>query len=353
MTRIAIAPLKLPNNSFIKYCSKGFVDGGFDVVDLNWRRILATKVSVVILHWPDAFFAASTAKTKLKAVGMLAVLQLLRLIYGARIIWVAHNARPHDGDSTSPELTRRFLSLLDGIVYLSSYSRNLIHDYYPQTAGIPSLMTVHGHYRDDQKRPPLQPPPLENQVRLINFGQIRPYKNIEQLVARISEMAGKGVALTVAGQQQDKALSARIESVARAVPFIRLDLRQDVLPEEDLEAAVDAHQAVVLPYRNILNSGAALFALSRNRPVLAPKIGSLPELQANVGADWVYLYDGELTTAVIDRFLAWMRGRPPLSSPDLSAYDWACIGRDLCGFVDELTRPNADRKRSVANRRAA
>src|SRR3546814_10110494 len=57
----------------------------------------------------------------------------------------------------------------------------------------------------------------------------------------------------------------------------------------------DEADAVVLPYRDIVNSGSALLALSRFRPVIAPRLGSLIELQGQVGEDWLWLYDGPLT----------------------------------------------------------
>ena len=58
---------------------------------------------------------------------------------------------------------------------------------------------------------------------------------------------------------------------------------------------IDANDAVVLPYRNILNSGVALHSLARNKPILAPRTGSLPELQQTVGGDWVHLFDGDIS----------------------------------------------------------
>ena len=100
------------------------------------------------------------------------------------------------------------------------------------------------------------------------------------------------------------------------------------------EAIVDSADAVVLPYRNILNSGAALFALSRNRPVLAPNIGSLPELRETVGSDWIYLYHGEFNQCVLIDFIAWMRRTKRSEVAPLDSYAWSRIGRDLGEFIE-------------------
>jgi beta-1,4-mannosyltransferase len=91
---------------------------------------------------------------------------------------------------------------------------------------------------------------------------------------------------------------------------------------------------VVLPYRNILNSSAAIFALSRNRPVLAPNIGSLPELRETVGSDWIYLYHGEFNRCVLIDFIAWMRSAKRGEAAPLDSYAWSRIGRDLRQFIE-------------------
>ena len=141
--------------------------------------------------------------------------------------------------------------------------------------------------------------------------------------------------LTVIGFRFDQAYARKIEAMTAGRPEIRLDLRSDFVPQADLEAAIDDLHGVILPYREILNSGSALFALSRNRPVLAPHLGSLPELQARVGKNWLHLYDGTLSLAFLQSFVESLR--TAWSKPcDLSAYDWAPIGQSLRRFIDQI-----------------
>jgi beta-1,4-mannosyltransferase len=79
---------------------------------------------------------------------------------------------------------------------------------------------------------------------------------------------------------------------------------------------------VVLPYREILNSGSALLALSFDRPILVPLRGTLGELQSQVGADWVRAYTGELTTAHIEDAMQWALHTPRSGQAPLQALDW-------------------------------
>jgi beta-1,4-mannosyltransferase len=151
----------------------------------------------------------------------------------------------------------------------------------------------------------------------------------------MGELAGSRLTLNVTGFKVDLAYAAMIETMAAGRPEIRLDLRSNLLPEADLEAAIDEIHGVVLPYRDILNSGSSLLALSRNRPVLAPRLGSLPEMQAHVGKDWLHLYDGALSAEVLRSFADRLHS-VSLNPCNLSAYDWAPIAQSLHRFIDEI-----------------
>ena len=61
-----------------------------------------------------------------------------------------------------------------------------------------------------------------------------------------------------------------------------------------------ATDLVVLPYRDILNSGSAVLALSFDRPVLVPRRGSLGDLQNHVGRQWVRTYEGDIGAAELE-----------------------------------------------------
>ena len=139
----------------------------------------------------------------------------------------------------------------------------------------------------------------------------------------------------VRGEFPDEALEARIRKAAGEDGQIFLDIRKEFIPDDELERAIDAHDAVVLPYRNILNSGVALHALGRNKPILAPRIGSLPELQEKVGSEWVDLFDGEIDAARLEAFLTGLDACIT-PAPDLSAFEWPRVGEDVSAFLRSL-----------------
>ena len=154
-------------------------------------------------------------------------------------------------------------------------------------------MLFRSHYLDVMETAFQLPAPAITPVQLAYFGQIRRYKNVE-ILARIAAGLPADLSLMISGRRSHDDVARKIEEIAASARNIALDLRTEPLPDADLERLVDAAQGIVLPYQAILNSGAAIFALSRGRPVLAPRTGSLPELQATVGTNWVRLYDGEI-----------------------------------------------------------
>jgi glycosyltransferase involved in cell wall biosynthesis len=334
---VGITPaFKAKGNAFTVLFARALAAHGHRVKEFSFRKLLSFQV--VIFHWPNSLLSGSSRDGSLSLRWRLKLkfLELARRFAGLKIVWVAHNVRPHDTGNLRPGHGADFMNLLDGIIYLSGSSRAEILKHYPALAAVPSLVTVHGHYLPSMVSPPTPRRSPGSPVRLLHFGQIRPYKNIELLIECVKALPEGLVHLTVAGKADDLDLVQRLRELADGAPCIELDLRSELLSEEQLEVMLDKADAAVLPYRKVLNSGTALFSLSRNCPVLAPSIGSLPELRGMVGMDWVHLYEGDLTTDCLQAFVSSLQAKSARRSPDLSSYDWDGIGRQLAGFVDDL-----------------
>ena len=99
------------------------------------------------------------------------------------------------------------------------------------------------------------------------------------------------------------------------------------VPEQDVQRYLRAADLVVLPFTEITNSASALLALSFDRPVLVPARGAMGELQALFGGDWVYIYESELTPALLASALDWAVQRPSDTAPRLEALEWPLIAR--------------------------
>jgi len=325
------------SNRFTNLFSEAVQSSGWTVREFTWapKGVLAPKV--ILLHWPDELFTCNNPFQLAKAAFKLGMLNLSRSLFGSRLVWVVHEAKPHDKERRPQWSTRTFLGSLDGAIYLSEASRKVAEADVPELKRVPALVTRHGHYRFDMEKPagPRRTP--GKRLDLVYFGQVRPYRNADGLIRAAEGLSPDEVRITILGWCKDPEYKKQLEELAAKAPAIRLDVRDEFVPQADLEAALDDSDGCVLPYRVILNSGAALFALSRNRPVMAPRLGTLPELQSEVGEDWVELYDGDITTADLRAFCDSLRAaREPVA--DLDLYEWRPIGEQIGRFFDQISR---------------
>jgi glycosyltransferase involved in cell wall biosynthesis len=181
---------------------------------------------------------------------------------------------------------------------------------------------VHGHYRDWYA-----PHPRRERCpgRLAFVGQVRRYKGVDRLVEAFGETTDAGLSLRIAGRPTSEGLADQLRAAAAADPRIGLSLTY--VPDSGLVAEVSEAELVVLPYREMHNSGGALAALSLDTPVLVPDNAVNRRLAEEVGPGWVHTFVPPLTGDDLTGALERQRGTPPAALPDLSRREWDDAGR--------------------------
>jgi beta-1,4-mannosyltransferase len=306
--------------------------GGVQVEEYSWRRLLRGRYDIWHLHWPEGHFNDTNPALALRrSATALGLLRWARS-RGTKIVWTIHNLRSHE--QYYPALERLFqegfLRLLDGHISLSHSAAEAALLRFPRLRRVPGFVIPHGHYREYYttqlpKAAARQALGVDPRSRVLAFvGQIRPYKNLPELITSFRALTDPGLVLLVAGKPNTEELAAQLHTAAGGDPRVQLNLGW--IPEDQLLACLSAADLVVLPYREVLNSGSALLALSCDRPVLVPDIGSLAELEALAGSAWVRTYAGPLTSDQIENALCWAvdTGRP--SRAPLERLDWDEIG---------------------------
>jgi beta-1,4-mannosyltransferase len=302
--------------------------GGVKVDEYGWRRILRRRYDVWHLHWPEGHLNDRSAAVALRrTVSELSWIRWARS-RGTRIVWTIHNLRAHEGYHPAVEASfwRDFIGHLDGHISLSSASQAEALARFPRLARLPGFVIPHGHYRTSY------PPPLDRRdarqalgldpmatvVALV--GYVRAYKNVPRLLQEFRRLSDDSLVLLIAGECKSAELSARIREAAAGDHRMRLDLR--FLDEEQVHRYLSAADLVALPYREVLNSGSAILALSLNRPVLAPDAASIVELQETVSPAWLRTYSGELTAEHLGAAIEWVRQTDRPTPAPLASLDW-------------------------------
>ncbi len=288
-------------NPYTALLAGGLQEVGWNVRDyspgsLRWRR----PPEVLHVHWPEQAASARNRTLALVKLEMfLADVRRLRRA-GGRVVWTAHNALPHDGGALRRLVTERFLRTVDGVVHLSQAGKYVVETLHPRLREVPSVVVPHGDLTEAY--PPLPSKAVSRQrlglddteLVIANFGRDRPYKGLGVLIESYrSAAASRHSTLLLAGYEGPQ-----------LAPDIRI--LPGYLQEGDLMTAIAAADLLILPFERVLHSGSVILGLGFGRPALAPRLGSLPELQRAVGADWLRLYDPPLTNEAVDQAVDWV-----------------------------------------------
>lgn len=260
-----------------------------------------------------------------------------------------HNVKSHDERGTLlPTLFRRILFwATDAVIALSHASAQIMLEQYPLLRGKPLLHSWHGDYRPLYPNPPTKSAAkqragiADTEFVIGFFGSIRPYKNVSQLITVFKQLADsllvdRPIRLVIAGQSSNDTLPNQLAALASDDPHIQLTI--GFASESEIPWLIQRADLMVLPFRDILNSGSSLLALSFNIPLLVPAKGSLIELAQNVGPEWVRTYPETLTPEILADAIAWAAKPRPNPAP-LESYNWERCGKETAEFLHAVAFP--------------
>ncbi len=327
----------LSKASFTRQLARA-VEGQADVRFFSWRAALTGAYDVLHVHWPERLLRHPTWRGR-AAKRVLFVALLARLtVRRTAVVQTLHNIAPHEaGGMAEDVLLRRLHAQTDVWIRLNRHT--------PVPRGGRTVTIPHGHYLDVLGDGVPRPVP----GRILLFGLLRPYKGAEELMDAFRALDGPDLTLRVVGRPLDDEIAVRLRSLARR--DVRTSLVLAHVPDDVLADEVRAAELVVLPYREMHNSGALLTALSFGVPVLVPRGPVNAEIADEVGQGWVHQFDAPVTADAIGVAIEAVRqgGR---STPRLGARDWASIGdRHVEAYTDAIRAARRRGLRSPRRRR--
>jgi len=281
----------------------------------SWREALLGRYDVFHWHWPEVKLHGGSA---VSSVGkyVLAALLALRHTLDRRVAVVrtVHNLELPDDNAARLWLLRRIDRQAD--------HRILLNETTPLAPETAQTVILHGHYRD-WYRP--EPGAAAVKGRLGTFGGVRRYKGVSGFVDAYAEAVAldDGISMVIGGKASSKELADDLRARVADLPGVTLQL--DFLSDAELVELVTSSELIVLAYRFMHNSGSVLAALSLDRAVVVPRNAPNEALAAEVGAEWVQMYDGELDGRRLLDALSAVR-RIASARPDLSRREWADAG---------------------------
>jgi beta-1,4-mannosyltransferase len=257
----------------------------------SWLAAHGDEFDILHVHWPEWMmrrepdWLRSLDKVKgggragavlRRAVPWARVLEFRKFLRaaraaGKRVVWTCHNLEPHE-DATWPvrssfhTLARR----TDLVICHDEETSVRCRDLYAPSGRV--MVMPHGNY--DGVYPPARPKEevlarvgLDGKAPLVLcIGQVRPYKATDLACEAAAEL-GDAVSLLIAGSAPIASYSQRIKKLVAALPNAVFVARE--VTDQEFSDFVGASDIVLLPYRSVTGSGAALAALTLGRGVVA------------------------------------------------------------------------------------
>lgn len=289
-------------NAYQKLLARSLRELGVDVI--FGRRALVFsliksarcywKPDIIHMIWTHPFIISNRSSiTFIRLVLFILDVMIVKLL-GIKIVWTVHNKYNHEERHVRLDLLNsRILAKIANIIKVESQgAKREIQKLYKISNASKIITIPEGNYIDTY---PNTIDPVTSRLSLelsadglvfLYFGQIRPYKGVFELIDAFRNLDPSRAKLLIAGKPHEVEIGENILKRCKGNESIKTVL--EFIPDNDIQIYMNASDIVVLPYRDILTSGAVILAMSFGKPVIAPAIGCIPDVLDNEGG---FLYD--------------------------------------------------------------
>lgn len=294
------------------------------VAGFSWLRAIFGAYDVLHLQWPEHLMRHRSATIRALRHALCWVLLVRLRACQTPVIRTMHNLEPH---AASSQAEARLLRLLDSLVV----SRIWLTDPsdYGFTPDRDDEIIPHGDYSKMCERlDNSASPALAEDIDLLAFGILRPYKGIDRVARAIRDT--EHIQLLICGKAPDPAYLAELRQIAFQAPNIRLEPGR--VDDETLVKTIRASRSAIAAYPDLYNSGVVFLALTLERPVLVLSNPSAYRLRDEFGPGWVRVLDAVSAEAIYDALLI----PTPPTPPDFGHRTWESIGESHRALFDRM-----------------
>jgi glycosyltransferase involved in cell wall biosynthesis len=301
------------------------------------RRRFAAKIAQ---HVPDMLaYARASAAADVVHFQWLTVQPLdVHLLPRRRpVVLTAHDVLPREPRPGQLSAQRRCYERADAVVVHSEHGRaRLVEALDVDPAKVHAI--AHGAFEHLTRVCGARPLPAElagvSKPVVLCFGLLRPYKGIDVLLEAWSAL-DPDAELWIVGMPRMDIAALR----AGAPPSVRWVPR--FVADDEVAAYFERADLVVLPYREIDQSGVLFTALAFGAPLLLSAVGGFPEVAAQGAAALVAPGDATALARELERLLAAPAERSALADGARTAaagpYSWDTIAERHLALYRTLT----------------
>ena len=262
-------------------------------------------------------------------------LRLIRIVSPKSKIWLTvHNIYPHNSSENARERYKTRFATVEKffdifILHLQTSKTDFCKEFgidearckvIPHGVFVPKGLEITHHERGEK-------------LRLVMFGNQSYYKGTDILVddiALLPKDIQNQITTTIVGQTSDDYLKKLQEkAVGLDINFI-----PKFVPDDALNGIILESDVIVLPYREISQSGVLLLALYFERPIICSDLPSFKETLEGYNSDLFFEKDSPKDLA---RVISRMVSEPNLDGTDVQAlkkrYSWENIAQMVGDYV--------------------
>jgi D-inositol-3-phosphate glycosyltransferase len=260
---------------------------------------LIAKIYRILAYYSRLILYAATAKPRIFHILWnnkfemfdRTLLTLYYKLLGKAVVLTAHNVNKRKRDSADSALNRLTLRiqyrLADHIfVHTPKMKSELVEEFGVPTGRITvipfginnSVPETNLLTKEAKKRLGIR----ENHKTILFFGRIKPYKGLEYLIPAFQKVVGghSDYRLIIAGQLEmpsDSYWASIQKEIQQYVEAGQIIPRIEFIPDSEIEIYFKAADVLILPYKEIFQSGVIFLGYNFGLPVLAADVGSLNE----------------------------------------------------------------------------
>jgi glycosyltransferase involved in cell wall biosynthesis len=310
------------------------------------QRPRARRAAKLVEHVPDMLrYRRAARAADVVHFQWVAVQQLDRhLLPGGRaahpLVLTAHDILPREPRRGQLDAQRRLYDRFDAIVVHSEHGARRLTG---ELAIDPALVHVipHGVFEHlaGEALTASAPVPQTDKPVVLCFGLMRPYKGIDLLLEAWGEV--DDAELWIAGMPRMDISPLR----AAAPPNVRFFPR--FITDGELPAYFRRADLVVLPYREIDQSGVLFTALAFGKPLLLSDVGGFPEIAATGAARTFAAGDASALRASLRELLGDRSALAGMAESAIAAaqgpYSWRSVASGTLALYESLLRENQRR----------
>lgn len=340
-------------NPYQELTKKGLEDNRIEVVKPEYHSFLplyhclfqVKDVDAIFLDWVHPIYTSPNYSMTLAKTILGSFERLLIKNRNVPIIWNLHNLHRHDKLHQNLERWsfRKLAGVVDGIRVFNEVSKVRVQQYLSLPSDLPVEVIPHGHYIDIFQPYLIQAKRnkfgiSEDEKVLLIFGEIRSGKGIEKFIRAFNSQNQEGFILIIAGNPQTEAIRQEIEALCKEKNNIILILRR--LSDQELGSLFTIVNYAVFPYDYILNSGAALTALSCSLPIIGNNLPAFEELLSSKFSYLGRIQDSNVLGSILSKIKSLSNSeyqtQRQLALARAKSLSWTSIGAALIDFASTV-----------------